>query len=71
MDVGFRHSESESSPQLSSLGPATNGQHDDGPCHDERGKSHADCEDEHCHQVVGIQVMYNVAGLAGGVSTSL
>ena len=53
-DYREAHTSGDSIPrncsQLSSLSPAAKCQHDDGPCHQECSKTHADGEDKHGHQ---------------------
>jgi hypothetical protein len=53
-----RSSVSESFSNLSLFRPAANRQYDDSPRHDECAKSHTDCEEEHCHQVVNDHEVY-------------
>ena len=53
---------------LSPLGPAANAQDGDCPRQDEGGETHADSEDEHCHQLVDFQYVYDVLGLEVEVS---
>jgi hypothetical protein len=54
--------------QLSSLSPAAKCHHDDGPCHQECSKSHADGEEKHGHQVEILHIPDNVPCLQNGVS---
>ena len=54
--------------QLSSLSPAAKCQYDDGPCHQECSKPHADGEEKHGHQIEILHIPDNVPCLQNGVS---